>query len=299
MLYLAGLPLASLVAGLATAPYAAFHFNRFAVYGLFANLLAVPLTSFLVMPAAVLAAALMPLGLADPGLWLMGQGVAGILAIAHAFTALPGAAWLVAAQPTGLLVLLTVAGLWLCLWRRIWRHLGWLGIAAALLLAALPGRPPDLLVDGQGRLMAGRAADGRLLLPAGAEKGLLTQTWLRRFGQAEAVADASVLACDRLGCVCRRDGRSVLLVRQRRAALEDCGGFDLLLGASWPPRCQRAGTAISGDDMRRAGAVAIWFTADGYRIESAREHRGERPWVLAADRQPRPSRRSVAAQQGD
>jgi competence protein ComEC len=37
-----GLLLASLVAGLATTPYAAFHFHRLAPYGVLANLLAMP-----------------------------------------------------------------------------------------------------------------------------------------------------------------------------------------------------------------------------------------------------------------
>ena len=40
-----GLMLASLVAGLATTPYAAFHFHRLAPYGVLANLLAMPVVS--------------------------------------------------------------------------------------------------------------------------------------------------------------------------------------------------------------------------------------------------------------
>jgi competence protein ComEC len=299
LLYVGGLALASLVAGLATAPFAAFHFNRFAVYGLFANLLAVPLTSFLVMPAAVLAACLMPLGLAEPALWLMGQGVAGVLAVARFFAALPGATQLVAGQPLGLLVLLTLSALWLCLWRHGWRHFGWLGIGLALLLAALPGRLPDLLVDGEGRLLAGRAADGGLLLPAGGERGIVAQGWLRRAGRAQPAIDPLSLACDPGGCVYRLAGRAVLLARTRHAAAEDCGRFDLLLGADWPRRCRGTGLAINAQALRRAGALAIWWTADGYRIETARERRGERPWVLAADRAERPPRGSVAAQQRD
>ena len=50
---LIGVAMTSLVASLATAPYALFHFNRFAAYGLVANLVAVPLTGLWVMPWAV------------------------------------------------------------------------------------------------------------------------------------------------------------------------------------------------------------------------------------------------------
>ena len=46
--------LASLVAGLATMPYAAFHFHRVTPYGVLANLAAMPVVSALVMPAGLL-----------------------------------------------------------------------------------------------------------------------------------------------------------------------------------------------------------------------------------------------------
>ncbi|MGC1351660.1 MAG: ComEC/Rec2 family competence protein [Xanthobacteraceae bacterium] len=48
------LVVASLVAGLATTPYAAFHFHRIAPYGVLANLLAMPVVSAWVMPMGIL-----------------------------------------------------------------------------------------------------------------------------------------------------------------------------------------------------------------------------------------------------
>ncbi|MFY9599136.1 MAG: ComEC/Rec2 family competence protein, partial [Pseudolabrys sp.] len=58
----AGLILASLVAGLATTPYAAFHFHRLAPYGTLANLLAMPVVSVAVMPMGILGIIAMPFG---------------------------------------------------------------------------------------------------------------------------------------------------------------------------------------------------------------------------------------------
>ncbi|MCK4939517.1 MAG: ComEC/Rec2 family competence protein, partial [Rhodospirillaceae bacterium] len=51
--YVVGVALTTLVAGLATAPFAAFHFNSVATFGLLANLVAVPVTALWIMPAAV------------------------------------------------------------------------------------------------------------------------------------------------------------------------------------------------------------------------------------------------------
>jgi competence protein ComEC len=55
--------LASLVAGFATTPYAAFHFHRVTPYGVLANLAAMPVVSALVMPAGLLGLLAMPFGL--------------------------------------------------------------------------------------------------------------------------------------------------------------------------------------------------------------------------------------------
>src|SRR6202040_3509522 len=72
---IANLVLASLVAGLATTPYAAYHFHRLAPYGVLANLLAMPVISALSMPAGLLALVAMPFGF-DAPLWrLMGVGI--------------------------------------------------------------------------------------------------------------------------------------------------------------------------------------------------------------------------------
>src|ERR1700746_1741939 len=70
-----GLTIASLLAGLATTPYAAFHFHRVTPYGVIANLLAMPIVSAWVMPMGILGILTMPLGL-DAEFWRqMGYGI--------------------------------------------------------------------------------------------------------------------------------------------------------------------------------------------------------------------------------
>jgi competence protein ComEC len=70
-----GLLLASLVAGFATMPYAAYHFHRLAPYGVLANLLAMPVVSAVVMPMGILGVLSMPFGF-DGVFWhLMGEGI--------------------------------------------------------------------------------------------------------------------------------------------------------------------------------------------------------------------------------
>ena len=81
----------SLVAGLATAPFAAMHFNQVAHYGLLANVLSVPVMGILVVPAAVVAAVVAPVGLEALPLWAMEHGLRWILTVAQFVSGLDGA----------------------------------------------------------------------------------------------------------------------------------------------------------------------------------------------------------------
>ena len=82
------LALTSFVAAVATGPFALYHFNRIAGFGLAANLLAMPVITFISAPAAGLAMLLAPFGLADIGLRLFGYSLEIVLVIAHYFDGL-------------------------------------------------------------------------------------------------------------------------------------------------------------------------------------------------------------------
>ena len=96
--------LASLVAGLATTPYAAFHFHRVTPYGVLANLAAMPVVSALVMPAGLLGLAAMPFGLDGVFWWLMGIGIDWMIVVTQWVAALPGAIGRMAAFGIGPLI---------------------------------------------------------------------------------------------------------------------------------------------------------------------------------------------------
>ena len=101
---IAMLLLASLVAGLATTPYAAFHFHRVTPYGVLANLAAMPVVSAVVMPAGLLGLVAMPFGF-DGVFWrIMGVGIDWMIAVTQWVAALPGAVGRVPAFGIGPLI---------------------------------------------------------------------------------------------------------------------------------------------------------------------------------------------------
>ncbi len=185
------LVLTSVLAGAATAPYAAAHFNRFTDYGLLANLLTVPVMSLL-MAAGVMAALLAPFGAAAPALWVMEKSGAWILAVAHWVAGLEGAVTAIVAPPSAVLPLITLGGIWLLVWQGRRRMLGVPVLALALGLWTLAPRP-ELIISADGRLAGLMGADGRALSH---EKGagFAAKTWLEDDGDLAAQADGAARA---------------------------------------------------------------------------------------------------------
>ncbi|HKU94322.1 MAG TPA: ComEC/Rec2 family competence protein [Vineibacter sp.] len=285
----------TLVASIATAGFSAYHFNRLSLVGVFANLIAVPLTGIWVMPWGLLALLLLPFGGEALALVPMGWGIDAIIWVAREAASWPAAATVTPALPGASLWLLTLGGLWLCLWRTPWRWWGLAPAAIALLLGPLQ-RPPDILVSGDARLVGVRTADGGMLLSSGRIERFTADSWVRRAGAEQAglwpVGTESAdgrLRCDVLGCVYRRAGGRIAIVSKVDALVDDCGAVDMLL--SLVPvrrRCPAVRQVVDRFDIWRNGAYAIWMDdAGGVRVENTRQARGDRPWVPKPETRPR------------
>ncbi|MCH7888370.1 MAG: ComEC/Rec2 family competence protein [Proteobacteria bacterium] len=281
-LYLAFVGLTTVIATTATAPFIVYHFNRLAVYGLAANLLAVPMMAFWIMPWGVAALVLMTFGLESWALAPMGWGIDAVIAVAKTVSGWPGSVALLPAMPMAGLVLTVGGGLWLCLWQRRWRWFGALAFAAGLLTPGLV-RGPDVLVDEKGKLFAARTADGALALSSRRSARFSGKMWLRRNGQdvpAPWPGDDNGLRCDGAGCIYRAKGQVVALVRDSRALADDCRVADVVMSAVPVRRpCPSARVVIDRIDLWRGGAHALYLEANGVRVESVIAGGGERPWT--------------------
>jgi competence protein ComEC len=173
------LVLSSVLAGLATAPYAAAHFNRFTDYGLLANLLTVPMMS-LVMAAGAVAALLVPLGLEWMPLWVMEQASRWILFVAHWVAGLEGAVTPVIAPGPWVIPLITLGGMWVVLTRGRLRLAATVPVALALGLWTQADRP-DLLISADGALAGLMGPQGRALSSVSGA-GFAAENWLQNDG---------------------------------------------------------------------------------------------------------------------
>lgn len=277
--------ISSLVAGLATAPFAAAHFNQVSHFGLIANLLSVPIMAAVVMPAAVVAACLWPFGGAQLGLWAMQVGVAWILYVAQEIAGWPGALSHVQSPQWTVLPIIALGGLWLISWRG---RLRWIGLGAAIIAFWLWGQAsrPGLLIADTGSLLGLMTEAGRALSkPTG--DSFAAESWLENDGapvpQDEAALRDGFTHVGRTVSVSLGDS-SVLLVTGKTAlaTLDGCAGADILISNQMDVG-QRPCDVYDLRRLRQTGALALDAGPDGPIVTTSRGLSGERLWNGGAD----------------
>lgn len=278
------LMLASTVAGLATTPYAAYHFHRVTPYGVLANLGAMPVVSALVMPAGLLGLLAMPFGL-DGVFWrLMDVGITWMVVVSQWVAALPGAIGRMPAFGTGSLLLATAGMIVLGLFRT---PLRWAGVAiiAAATLWALSTPQPDILVSADGRHVGVRGEDGRLQILQAGKDAFLVKEWLAADADLRTPDDPSLgehVSCDDAGCVAAlRGGGYVALAGRPDAFEDDCAQAVFIVAARpAPPGC--GASVVDRAHLRGRGALAVWRQGAALRIVAQKPSGTDRPWSPAA-----------------
>lgn len=300
------LVVSSAVAGAATAPFAAAHFNQFPVYGLIANLLTVPVMGSVVIPGAVVAALLTPIGLAAPVWWGMEMALIWILGVADWIAALPGAVRPVPSPPGWILGAVTMGALFGLLWQGRLRWLGAAPILFALLNWQGEGRP-SLLVSDTGGLVGILTPEGRALSRERGE-GFVARVWLEDDGDRADQATAAARAlwrADGVGQAAEIAGWRIWHGHGRRApeaVAAACAAHDIVIVSQAAPEQQAPpadlvaglGSAhpvtvfpgagclvLDAPLLGQSGALAITLQENALTITSARMHQGDRPWSPA------------------
>jgi competence protein ComEC len=275
--------LSSLIAGLATTLYAAYHFHRLAPYGAIANLLAMPVVSAWVMPMGIAGALAMPFGF-DGIFWrLMGDGIDWMIAVTLWVASLPGAVGRMPAFGVGPLLLGSAGLIVICLLKSPLRITG-VALAAVATLWAFLTPQPDVLVAANGEGVAVRSNRGRFAVIRTGSDNFAVQQWLAADADARTAKDATLaegVTCDEAGCVARlADGARVAMARTIEAFEEDCRRSVLVVSPRVaPPGCDTL--VVDRRVWQRNGALALRRIAGGFEITAARPDGTDRPWARA------------------
>jgi competence protein ComEC len=268
--YLMGVSATTLIATFATMPFAAFHFHQIALVSLGANLVAIPIFAFWVMPTLLIGTFLLPLGLEELPWRAAAEGSSLILATGHFLTGWDGALARVGIVPYWGIGVFTAGSLWWAIWHQRWRWAG-AAVGAVGLIAPWTVSPPDLIAGEDHVALSDR--DGRYWLWG--RPGFVTDIWMRELatdaipltGEPLATGAEVTLACDAQACLYTTPDGVVAIVFDPAAQYE-CGAASVSYSRMPLATCGR---------WPKYDAVAIVTLDDGVVLKEDNAG-GSRPW---------------------
>ncbi len=269
--YFFGTLAATFIAGLATAPFAIYHFNQYANYSMLANLVVAPVTSFVIMPAIVLTCILFPFGLEKISLWILNYGIEFLVYIANWVSHLPKALVMLPNMSSEILMLFVVGLFWLCLWQQKWRFLGIVPIVIAISLLLITPKP-DLIIDANTGIILLRSDDDNLVRTESKRRlSDFMQSYFNARMQTNEIVNISnkkyleEFHCNETLCFI---GDNYKLYFPRNSA-------DLQLYVEWSDHKE---ILLSSEDLKRNGSYFITLKSDKPKIESVADSLQHRPW---------------------
>jgi competence protein ComEC len=288
LFYFIALSITSLIASIATTPYAIYHFNQIQFYGILANLIAIPLMGFWIMPWALFSLFLMLFDFTWP-LQIMAYGIDIVAKIATYASSIPGSTHITQPYSTLGISLFTVGALWLLLWQTRWRIFGLIPMSIAFLPIMFQDTP-DILVSQDAKLI-GIKDNGRYMLSSIRGSKYAAKMWKQQNGiteqqlfpyksvttRYEAIKNKTS-CCDNSGCLFKIKDRLIAVPASSEALSQDCKQAQIVIG-NFPfrRRCKSAIITIDRFDVWREGAHAV-FISDTINKQTVIRLKGYRPW---------------------
>jgi competence protein ComEC len=285
---------------LVLAPIALFHFHKSGLYGAFANIIAIPLTTFFVMPLQILALIFDQVGIGGPFWWLAGQGVAVIMYMAYGVSDAPGSVLMLPSMPIWAFGSTVVGGLWLAIIKGRTRFIGLLPVIAGMIAMGMAPRP-DLLVTGDGRHVAIIDDDGELVLlrPGAGDYAvsmLSENAAIKTVPKAIDEWNGARCSADICSFAVKSKGRSWSIMATRSGYLVPamefaaaCKRADIVISERYLPwSCKPRWFKADRDFLERNGGLAMYF--DTVFVDSVARTTAHQPWSTLGPRERAPKR---------
>ncbi|WP_255551985.1 ComEC/Rec2 family competence protein [Erythrobacter crassostreae] len=287
MLFITGM-----IIEIALMPIVLFHFHRSGVYGAFANVIAIPMVTFISMPLIAFGLFLDLLGLGQPVWWLVQQSLDALLAIAHFTSSRPGAVKLMPQMGYGTIALFVCGALWLALWNGRARLIGF--VPATVATAMLVLTPiPDVLIGREGRhvgITVPNQDGGRQLLSLRDSRSSYSRDNLLELasvtGDPVPIAQWSGAQCSTEFCILEieRGGRTwvIMMARNRdlveeRALAAACERSDIVVADRFLPRsCSPRWLKADRGMLERTGGLSLDLT--NQKVKSVASVQGQHGW---------------------
>lgn len=286
---LIGLSLTSVVAGAATAGFGALHFNRIARYSLIGNILAMPVFTFIVMPAALAALLALPLGIEKYPLWIMGQGIDVILAISNWVAGLSNSLLYLPSVPNPVIALFGIGFAAICVARPLLKAIGFLAIIICVCIGYFQSIP-NMRVSDSGKIAFWDSERDALWVERIRTDRYGREQFVKRAGRHDIkfgkYSDGAAL-CDSQACRFEINGQVISIVNSPEGLEEDCetAALIILTNRKSGPVSRRACQAklLDSNDFKTLGATNVYINPAGITLKHSKpKSRQSRPWASGA-----------------
>ncbi|MGG6893546.1 ComEC/Rec2 family competence protein [Rhizobium sp. BR 315] len=258
--FFGGILSTSFIGGASTAIFSIEYFHRLATYGLAANLAAMPIVSFIVMPFGMVAMLLMPFGLDGPFWKVTGEGLELVILVAKTVAGWGGditfgrqPAWLMPTFIAGFLIMSVL--------RTRLRHLGFVLLLATIGAAAFGSgvQKPDLMISEDGALVALRQ-DGILATNRERPQTFIFEQWQKALVAAEHQPPTILPADSRLPQISKKQRRRRLSADEQKAVRKAMGeALDQTMQGSFA--CQKGAWCVA---MLENGTILVTIENAAY-----------------------------------
>lgn len=280
--YFIGVCMTSLIASFATAPFSLFHFQQFAALGILANMFAIPIMAFWIMPLIIVSLITMPLGLEGTTLTLIGLGIDQILQVSDFVANMEGAVWRIPVFSFWIFVPLTMGLIFFILWHGKLRLLG-LGLCLLMLPFIALQPQPSILVSAEQSLVALKDNEGTIRINNLRSDAFVRENWEQLWGvedgQAQLWPKEWPEECDDRGCRVISEGVRIAYSLKPYGHGEDCDWADLLI-AKDPVRISCSAQVIDKFDTYYNGAHSVYLKPELVIKTVKGEDRKSRAWSV-------------------
>lgn len=269
---------------LAITPITLYHFNQASLYGIFANLLAIPITSFLVMPAALMGVLLSTIHWESIPFIIMGKGIHWILDIADFIAQLSYAtlhlhfiSLLSAIILTFLIFLILTPAV------SYKKSIIVLLLGMAFFTAKNPKNPDIIILMNEKMLVLKNNANDYLVLTS-KKNSFLLKIWQDNLGKITLIPwkyfyKHPNFLCDYAGCSYKMQDKTILILWKNDPAEYSCNTADLIINMSEKAFifCPNAIPII----QKSLGQSIYWgwIKYQKLKILSTTDLFGNRPWI--------------------
>ncbi len=294
-LYFTGVCVTTIIASIATAPFSLYHFGQVSFIGSVANLVAVPLLAFIIMPFALIGFIAMAIGLEYWPLQVMSIGITQMLEISYWASSLPAAIVRSGAWPFAAFLLMVCSCLFMILWKG-WGKICGLPFLVLSIFWIQAQKQPSVLISASHKLFAVQS-DGDLYTSSRRSERFVLRQWERYFGLAEQSAqllpykgerkyhDHPFINCGEEGCRFTIHGKNVSIIRNNYILEQECHWADVVISPNKIGKKQCADTvAIGKFDTWEEGAHAIFLSDEQITVKTVAQISSNRPWSAYSNR---------------